>query len=325
MKQITLLIFLGLNLALHAQHTFSIVAVDPETGEIGSAGATCLAAEDGAQDISDIVLGVGAIHTQSFYLEANKNNARTRMEAGDSPQEIMDWLVANDVQNDPSERQYLAVDLDGSTPRSAAYTGPDCFEEFIQVTGSNYAIAGNILVSEDVVLDMETAFVETDGTLAEKLMAALQGAKRPGADVRCLNDGVSSASAFIRVADPSDTDASYGNLSLDLNVWITDEIFEPIDELQVLFDASLSANRFTIPEYIEVFPNPTSGIIQVKSVLAGASHLEVVSITGQQVFKTAIQSNTNQLDLGNLPNGIYFVALKNDNTVIATKKIVLHK
>ena len=48
-----------------AQHTFSIVAVDTTTGEIGSAGATCIAAQDGAQTVSDIVLGVGAIHTQS--------------------------------------------------------------------------------------------------------------------------------------------------------------------------------------------------------------------------------------------------------------------
>jgi len=193
---------------LLAQHTFSIVAVDPVTGEIGSAGATCIAAEDGALWISDIVLGVGAIHTQSYWHSTNQTNARTRMEAGDSPQEIMDWLVANDVSNDPTIRQYGAVDLNGGSPRSAAFTGTNCFAEYIHITGPNYAIQGNILISEDVVTDMETAFLNEPGTLADKLMAALQGAKRPGADSRCLDDGVSSASAFIRVADPSDTDAT---------------------------------------------------------------------------------------------------------------------
>lgn len=221
-----------------AQHTFSIVAVDSVTGEIGSAGATCISAEDGALAISDIVLGVGAIHTQSFFDLTNQSNARTRMEMGDSPQEVIDWLVANDVNNDPSARQYNIIDLNNGNPRSAAFSGPQCFEEFIHITGPNYTIAGNILISEDVVNDMETAFVNESGPLSDKLMAALQGAKRPGADSRCLDFGISSASAFVRVANPlCDTDSSYGNLSLDLNVFITGDVFEPIDVLQAQYDA----------------------------------------------------------------------------------------
>ena len=81
----TTFLLLSLQISVIAQHTFSIVAVDSITGEIGSAGATCLASEDGAIDISDIVLGVGAIHTQSFWHPTNQVNARTRMNAGDSP------------------------------------------------------------------------------------------------------------------------------------------------------------------------------------------------------------------------------------------------
>ena len=71
MKQIYFIGLFLLSISVFSQHTFSIVAADPNTGEIGSAGATCISAEDGALAISDIVLGVGAIHTQSFYLPTN--------------------------------------------------------------------------------------------------------------------------------------------------------------------------------------------------------------------------------------------------------------
>ncbi len=218
--------------------TFSIVAVDPVTGEIGSAGATCIGAEDGAIVISDIVLGTGVIHTQSFYSPTNQNNARVRMEAGDSPQQIMDWLFANDAGNDATLRQYIAVDLNNGSPRSAGFSGPACFPEFTDVSGPNYAIAGNILISESVVTDMETAFTNAKGSLSDRLMASLQAAKRTGADVRCESLGISSASAFIRVARPCDKNSGMGDLPLDLNVWISsgDDIFEPIDELQTQYN-----------------------------------------------------------------------------------------
>lgn len=321
-KITTLFVLLFCSGVLFAQHTFSIVAVDPATGEIGSAGATCIAAEDGAIAISDIVLNTGAIHTQSFYLTSNQNNARTRMEAGDSPQEIMDWLEANDVQGDATQRQYLAVDLNGGSPRSAGFTGANCFAEFIHVTGPNYAIAGNILISEDVVLDMETAFVNTTGTLAEKLMAALQGAKRPGADSRCLNDGISSASAFIRVADPSDTDSSYGNLSLDLNVWITSTVFEPIDELQLLFDEQLSVEDTSLVNGVSIFPNPTTGLLQVKTVSGGTKAI-LYSILGQEVGRYPLEGNLTSLQLDGLTDGVYFLSIRDGNEIIATEKIIL--
>ncbi len=308
---------------LFAQHTFSIVAVDTATGEIGSAGATCIAAEDGALAISDIVLGVGAIHTQSFWSPTNQANARIRMEAGDSPQEIIDWLQANDVNGDPSARQYNIVDLNGGSPRSAAFTGANCFAEFIHITGPNYAIAGNILISEDVVNDMETGFLNTTGTLADKLMGALQGAKRPGADSRCLSDGVSSASAFIRVADPTDTDSSYGNLSLDLNVWITTDVFEPIDALQDAYDATLGVDQFT-DVAISIYPNPAQNSININSGKTMIREYELITISGQQVLKTVLPNISNRIYLDiHQPAGIYFLRLTDSFGNDHTEKIVV--
>jgi uncharacterized Ntn-hydrolase superfamily protein len=328
MKRIVLLTLFLTATITFGQHTFSIVAVDPVTGEIGSAGATCIDAEDGAQVISDIVLGVGAIHTQSFYIPANQNNARARMEAGDSPQEIIDWLIANDVQGNPSQRQYNIVDLNGGNPRSAAFTGANCFAEFIDVTGPNYAIAGNILISEDVVTDMETAFVNTQGTLADKLMAALQGAKRPGADSRCLNFGISSASAFIRVADPSDTNSSYGNLSLDLNVWLDGVVFEPIDALQDLYDATLSVAGTNEEISVQVFPNPASNQLSVFTQKGAVfNEYTLVDINGRVVQQNSIDRPQNRLlvDVSNFAEGVYFLSIGNSGKQLHTEKIVIQR
>ncbi|WP_339701550.1 DUF1028 domain-containing protein [uncultured Marixanthomonas sp.] len=323
--------FIGLfllSISVFSQHTFSIVAVDPNTGEIGSAGATCISAEDGALAISDIVLGVGAIHTQSFYLPTNQNNARVRMEAEDSPQEIIDWLIANDAQGNPSQRQYGVVDLNNNNPRSAAFTGEDCFEEFLHITGPNYSIQGNILISEEVVTDMETAFLETEGTLADKLMAALQGAKRPGADSRCLDFGISSASAFLRVADPSDTDSSYGNLSLDLNVWITSEVFEPIDALQDAYDATLSTNNPQGTESnITLFPNPADKTVTLQSNGAMITSYTVADVNGKIVTQREIKSPQNRLyfDVLQYADGIYFIETFENGTSISVERLVVSK
>ena len=88
--------------------TFSIVAVDTTTGEVGSAGGSCIA---GSRIISDIHPGVGAIHTQAYYLSSNQNYASSLMDQGYSPAEIIHLLQENDVQNNPSIRQYGIVDL----------------------------------------------------------------------------------------------------------------------------------------------------------------------------------------------------------------------
>ena len=57
--------------------------------------------------------------------------------------------------------------------------------------------------------NMENQFLDTDGDLSQKLMAALQGANIPGADIRCIDDSLSSLSAFIRLAKHDDSNDSY--------------------------------------------------------------------------------------------------------------------
>ena len=238
MRNAFLALLLATCLTASGQHTFSIVAIDTATGEIGSAGASCLdasAISTGVMIISDILPGRGAIHTQAQWNSANQNAARTRMLAGDSPQQVIQWLVANDVQGDPSVRQYGIVDTDGNgVPRSAGYTGANCFAYANHITGPGYAIQGNILLGQGILDSMEARYLRTTGTLAERLMAALQGANVPGADTRCLSEGVSSLSAFLRVSKPWDIGRSY---YLELLVDQTPFGQEPIDSLQTLFNA----------------------------------------------------------------------------------------
>ena len=250
--------------------TFSIVAVDTTTGEVGSAGGSCIA---GSIIISDIHSGTGAIHTQSYYLPANQSYASSLMDEGYSPYEIIELLENNDVQNNPEIRQYGIVDLfsgndygllyeyeceeiegavwqgipdsgelaecsDPVIARSASFTGNNCSSWKGHINGINYAIQGNILLSENILLGLERGFNLTNGSLDQKLMAAMQEAKFPGADTRCLDEEISTLSAFIRVAKPTDENEYYMDLNVNSvipyftenGIWI-----EPIDTLQTLY------------------------------------------------------------------------------------------
>ncbi|MFT4943844.1 MAG: putative Ntn-hydrolase superfamily protein [Candidatus Paceibacteria bacterium] len=263
LKIIVASLFLTFPFVANAQHTFSIVAVDSVTGEIGSAGATCLdiddlGGEEGALVISDIILGIGSINTQAFWSPTNQVAARERMVLGDSPQEILAWLEINDpAPGNASSRQYGIVDLiggPGGTSRSAGFTGDTNAPVANHITGPNYAIQGNILISQEVLDDMETGFLNTPGTLADKLMGAMQGAKRIGADSRCTNNQTSSKSAFLRVAKGEDLYTNYGHLIIDLNVSKTQFAEDPIDVLQTTYDFYLANPGTTCTETVSFFP-----------------------------------------------------------------------
>ena len=113
--------------------TFSIVAVDLNNGQVGSAGASCIG---GSIIISDVHPGLGVIHTQSWWNPSNQTNASNLMEQGYSPDEIINWLIQNDVQNNPSDRQYGVVDLVNGG-RSAAFTGENCYDYKNHILGLN--------------------------------------------------------------------------------------------------------------------------------------------------------------------------------------------
>ena len=217
-----------LSALLISQDTFSMVAVDTITGEVGSVGASCI---NGSIIISDLHPGIGAIHTQAYWIATNQQNASDLMANEYSPQDIIDWLVENDAQNNPEIRQYGVVDLiDGA--RSAAYTGEDCSDYKNHIIGDTYAIQGNILLGQEILDSMETAFLCTFGTLDEKLFASLAAANVPGADTRCMDYGIPALSAFIRMAQV-DNEADSLYLHINVNGVYLDT--SPIDSLYQLY------------------------------------------------------------------------------------------
>ncbi|MES2619385.1 MAG: DUF1028 domain-containing protein, partial [Bacteroidota bacterium] len=92
-----------------AQDTFSIVAVDSATGEVGSAGATCLQAPnppEGALIISDVLPGIGAAHTQALWNANNQSYLHDLMLLPFSPQHILSEVNVSDWDGDSTIRQY---------------------------------------------------------------------------------------------------------------------------------------------------------------------------------------------------------------------------
>ena len=287
---------------LMAQDTFSICAVDPVTGQVGSAGATCITSfQTSAIIISDVHPGVGVVHTQASYLLPNQSLARSYMNMGWSPQQIVDSVTANDVLSNSSIRQYGVVTLD-SGGRSAGFTGINCSNYKNHITGPTYAIQGNILKGQQILDSMESRFLNTPGSLACKLMAALQGAKVVGADTRCAPYGISSFSAFIRVANPGD---SIGHYFLDLTINTYPFLKEPIDTLQKLFDswggcgATYVSSGISRPG-IKFFPNPVSDFLHLESA-SEIKSVEIISSTGVMLRRYSELSVLNPvIDIKNL-------------------------
>ncbi|MEM7085757.1 MAG: DUF1028 domain-containing protein [Bacteroidota bacterium] len=307
--------------SLSAQDTFSIIAVDPATGEVGSAGASCVSGvgSGGIIDIiTDIIPGKGGVNSQAWVCIPNTNlqNAILRMEEGLSPQEIIDWLLLNDScssQNfDPAFRQYGIVDLDGGgSPRTAGWTGnmADDYKEDRQ--GSNFSVQGNILLDVTVIDNMEANFNNTSGTLADKLMAAMQGANFAGADARCLADGTSSTTAYLMVYraddDPNDP-------YLRLNVGQQAAGIEPIDLLQDLYDDFLAVEDVALNNKLRLFPNPAANelTLDVDPSIA-LTGLSIYDINGKNVFSQTefgVQQQQQRIQIAQLPSGVFFLTIE---------------
>lgn len=339
-KILSIILLLLITYASRSQDTFSITAVDPVTGYVGSAGASCIA---GAIILSDVHPNVGVIHTQASYLAANQNYARSLMNLGLSPQQIIDSVVLHDAQNNPTLRQYGITDLVNGG-RTAGYTGVNCTNYKNHVLGMTFTVQGNILLGQQILDSMAARFTNTPGTLAQKLMAALQGAKVIGADTRCTSRGTSSISAFIRVAKP--TDPQNGPYWLDLNVNNTPTTRDPIDSLQVLFNqwqqTGISNNQNIYPDAFSLsqnYPNPFNPATNIQFDIAKLSsvRLAMYDVTGSEVAVLADNMfhrgrYTVNFDATGLASGIYIYRLfvydiynSNEQYFTDTKKMIMIK
>jgi len=326
MKFTTTLICFLIIQNVSAQDTFSICAYDSLTGQLGSAGATCIQASTSAYIISDVVPGVGVVHTQAAWIQANKTYAHSLLVLGLPPQQIIDSLIAHDQGGDATIRQYGVVDVNGN---SAGYTGINCMDYKNHVTGPGYSIQGNILLGQVVLDSMESRFLNTQGDLACRLMAAMQGAKMIGADTRCTSLGISAVSAFIRVANPTDSAQFY--LNITLNTYPNYQ--EPIDSLQERFDAWGGCSSTSIPLYeknnLMIFPNPVENVCTIRHVGHSIRRIELINSMGKmENVEAEIYTNSENegltMNTRNLPSGIYFLrAIADDGKSYCAKILKL--
>ena len=316
-----------LNLSmLVGQDTFSIVAIDSITGEVGSAAASCVDLTNYPNYTDDFLgelfPGVGAINTQAYYHQTNQANARNRMNIGEAPNEIIQWLIENDVSGQPQLRQYGIVAFVDGSPQSAAHTGASTDDYKNHITAPNYSIQGNILLGQVVLDSMESGFLNAEGDLACKLMAALQGANMIGADNRCTANGTSSLFAFVKVAQPTDI---FGDPSFLVSVRTANGAnIEPIDTLQILFDEIHDCNTVNI-DYFEnnnsdfsIYPNPASDILNIVMKEYGSFYLEITDIMGHYHNRNNLQGSQ-RIDISNLSKGIYFITISNKDDFFVTK------
>ena len=213
------LLSLGLTTPLLAQTepvaTFSIVARDGEAGELGIAVASKFFS------VGSVVpwarASSGAVATQSFANTSFGPRGLDLLDTGATPEQIVKILLQTDDR--PDRRQFGIVSADGS---SATYTGENCLAWAGGRNGKDYAVQGNILTGEAVVIAMEKAFLETRGTLADRMYAALSAGDAEGGDAR------GRQSAALIVVREKGGYGGYDDRAIDIRV---DDHPDPFKEL----------------------------------------------------------------------------------------------
>lgn len=196
--------------------TFSIVARDPASGQLGVAVATCTLAVGRA--VPWARAGVGAVATQAANQRGYGPRLLDRLATGDPADAALTELVAADA--DADQRQ---VGVIGSAGAPAAWTGGDCLSACGHVTAADFAAQGNMLASRSVVPTLAESFAEAPGDLAARLVAGLRAAQEAGGDLR----GRQSA-ALIVVSGTRDDEAPWEGVLVDLRV---DDAADPVVEL----------------------------------------------------------------------------------------------
>jgi uncharacterized Ntn-hydrolase superfamily protein len=212
---------------LRPVHTFSIVARDPATGELG------VAVQSHWFSVGSIVpwaeAGVGAVATQSFVDPSYGKLGLDLMRAGKSAPDALKALLAGDEARDV--RQVAMIDAQG---RVMAHTGAKDIPAAGHITGRDYSVQANLMLNDKVWPAMSRAFENTKGDLAERMMAALEAAQEAGGDIR----GRQSAALIVVAGKP--TGRSWSDRVFDLRI---DDHPEPLKELRRLLTLHRAYNH----------------------------------------------------------------------------------
>jgi uncharacterized Ntn-hydrolase superfamily protein len=201
--------------------TFSIVAADPETGEVG------VAVQSKYFAVGNVVpwakAGVGAVATQAAGVAAYGPRILALLEQGRPPDEALADTLAED--RDWETRQVGVVNAAGE---AIALTGDRCQPWAGSIVRDTFAVQGNLLAGEEVVEEMVRGFEESEGPLAERLVAALEAGQAAGGDRR----GQQSAAVIVERAGAAAESREAIDRVVDLRV---DDHPEPIMELRRLW------------------------------------------------------------------------------------------
>lgn len=199
-------------------HTFSIVARDPETGQLG------VAVQSHWFSTGSIVTwaqpGVGAVATQSMVEVSYGPLGLSGLRSGKKPGEILSDLLQKDAEREM--RQVAIVDTNGDI---AVHTGSHCIAEAGHQTGTQYSVQANMMLKNTVWPAMAAAYEKASGDLAERMLAALDAAQAEGGDIR------GKQSAAMLVVSGEHTDEPWKGILVDLRV---EDHPEPLIELRRL-------------------------------------------------------------------------------------------
>lgn len=228
MKRLGLLLALAFTSLAHADQpypaTFSIVAADPETGEVGVAVASKFFAVGAV--VPWAKAGVGAVATQAMANVGYGPRGLDLMEKGVSADEAVKVMTRAD-----SDRELRQMGIVSAAGDSATYTGEKCVAWAGGRSGRGYAVQGNIIAGEDVVIAMEKAFLESKGKhLADRLYVALVAGDAKGGDSR------GRQSASLLVVREKGGFLGFTDRSIDVRV---DDHPDPIAELGRLMGMAL--------------------------------------------------------------------------------------
>ena len=198
--------------------TYSIVARDPRTGELG------VAVQSHYFSVGPIVpwveAGVGAVATQSLVLVDYGPNGLELMRKGMTARQALDSLLAADKHNEG--RQVAMVDAKGNV---AAYTGKSAIPDAGDAQGVQFSVQANLMASPKVWPAMKEAYEKSNGDLAERMMVALEAAEKAGGDIR----GRQSAAMVIVKGQPSGK--TWNDYVINLRV---EDSPKPLEELRRL-------------------------------------------------------------------------------------------
>jgi uncharacterized Ntn-hydrolase superfamily protein len=229
-------VFLGMSQqSIRPTHTYSIVAFDEETGQLG------VAVQSHWFSVGSIVAwaesGIGAIATQSFVEVSYGPLGLELMRAGKSSEEALAALIKADKNEDV--RQVAMVDAKGKV---AVHTGKNCIPEAGHYVGNGFTCQANLMLKDTVWDAMAKAFQNTKGDLADRLLAALEAAEAEGGDIR----GKQSAALIVVSGDSS-------------GVWWKDRVYDlriedhltPVKELRRLLKLNKAYNHMNMgDEYL---------------------------------------------------------------------------